>query len=494
MMTTRIFLIMTALYCATFLVSCKQGDEAQSGISGHVSASEGSSAGAIVKLYEAPDITDDISVWSVTDGEDAVGFEHDISFSFDHRIVSQLLTDTADGNGDFQFESVVAGDYIIVAEKLNQGWSVPQNVSTTGSDVNVGDLRLPRVVVYDHVFEIDANTTWESGTHYVLLDITLLVSEGVTLTIEPGAIVRLAGGSSLEIRGNLICRGEPDNFIRFMPADVLGRNPDEWQQLSFDHRADPPDIAYTSFRNGDVAIESAPDGGTIEFCYFSRFAFGILCENSPPTIRNCVFERVDTGIRNSSTTGFQCERNVFQGSDPFAIILYNMRDCEIYCNWFRDCGGSDTIRTEELGVIKLDLVTDSEIHNNYFETSSNAFQVGSFVDTTTSIHHNVFTRLNTVMNIGVTEDQRGPSNPNFNYNCFSTIDRFVIFYNCNQHNINDMDGTSNYWGTTSLNVIGEDYIHDRDDDGTCPTITVSPIMTSCAQIQTQTGTPAGICQ
>ncbi|NUO18039.1 hypothetical protein HUU59_01125 [bacterium] len=491
----RGLLLAAQFTAALLLVSCKN-EEGQNGVIGRVTAEEGSPANAIVKIYNRPvsfDVNDDASVWSVTGDEDAVGFPLDLAATFDHRLFNPAFVDTADGDGNFQFESIVGGNYIIVAEKLGQGWSVPRELNTTGSDMDIGELRLPKVIRFpDNLFRFPTDTTFRSGVHYIVPN-NMTVSAGRSLTIEPGAVVLMQGNKSLNIEGTLICRGTPQNYIRFMPADVIARDPDEWQQLTFEDGASPPDLAYVSFRNGDVAIDTEAGGGLIENCYFFRFAYGILAEGEPPVLRRCVFERVDTGCRTTSTSGFVCEHNIFQTSDPFALVLYNMDDCEIFCNWFRDCGGSDTSGSGTRGVIRLDLVSETEIHGNHFETSWFALAVGSHVDSTVQIHHNEFTRMNTVMNIGVTEDQRGPSNPRFNYNCLSTIDRFVINVNCNQHNTQNVDATNNSWGTISLAQIKDRYIHDRDDDGTCPVVFLTPLLNSSNDVLMQTGTRCGIC-
>ncbi|MBL0060865.1 MAG: hypothetical protein IPP40_05090 [bacterium] len=495
--------ILAILLLLLFTVSCKNDGEKQSGVYGRVTAAEGSAANAVVSIYKTPDPapTDDLSVWSVSNDNDGVGFPYGLNFTFDHRSLpgyQWVATDTADGDGNFRFESVVGGNYIVVASKLNQDFcfSLPKELNTAGSDVDLGEFRLPRVVVYENVYTLRTNTTWEAGTHYVIRDRSLRVMPGVTLTIEPGAIVLLSGGSSLEIDGTLICHGEPNNFIRFMAADVFARDPDSWQEIKIDNGANTPDIQYASFMDGATALKLEASGGSVRNCFFTRMsAEAILAQSpEPPSISRCVFDRVGNGLYNAGTAGFSCERSVFQTCDPFAIILYTISDAEIFCNWFRDCGGSDTSGSGSRGVIKLDLVTNTEIHNNFFETSWYALQIGSWVDSTTEIHHNVFTRMNTVMNIGVTEDQRGPSNPKLNYNCFSTIDRKVVFVNCNQFNYRNIDAANNSWGTMSINQIKDQYINDRDDDGTCPLVFIAPPLDNCNAVLTLTGTRAGICQ
>jgi hypothetical protein len=491
------FLTMLLLLLAILFVACKKDDGSKSGIVARVVASEGNVTGAVVKLYNIPDLANpsaDASVWSVTESKTQVGFKFDVRYGFDHRIYNPIKVDTVDGDGEINFESVVAGDYYIVAEIPNVVWSLPKKVQSSGGDVDVGELVLPRVVDFgESTFSFTSDTTFRAGTHYILRNNTT-VRPDVTLTIEPGAVVRLYSGKSLEVRGTLVCRGTPDQFIMFLPNDVINRAPDSWLQVKFRNTAVPPNIAYTVFRHGSTGIDLETNGGIVEYCHFHKFSGeGILARYEPPLIRHCIFERNGYGIYNTATDGLTCENNIFQSCDPFAMWLNNKTGCDVNCNWFRDCGGSDTSGSGARGVIKLDLVSDSEIRNNHFETSWYAFQVGSWVDSTTEIHHNTFNRMNTVMNVSVTEEQRGPSNPRFNYNCFTNIDRHIVFYNCSQHNYLDMDATNNFWSTTSVSYINEHYINDRLDNPTCPVVNFAPVMISCAEIQNETGTAAGIC-
>lgn len=499
MFVRSIVLIAVVIGLALVTTSCKKDEATKSGVTGHVSKVDGSGAGALVRLYPAPDPTDDVSVWSVPDGQPAVGFTYDLDFAYDHRVISSLRADTADGNGDFQFEDVVAGDYVVVAEFPGGAWAPYKLISTGGGDVQVGDFSIPLVVVYsleNNNVNINQNTTWESGTHYVLNDNTF-VQTGVTLTIEPGAVVRLAGNKSLNVRNGatLVCNGTPDNFIIFTSSEVINRDPDEWLQVKFFTDAAPPNITYTEFRYGASGVVSDVDSGLVEYCHFTRFVNeGVLALRQPPIVRRCVFDRAATGVRAASTGQFLFERNVFQTCDPFAIILDTVHDGEITCNWFRDCGGSDTSGAGSRGVIRMDLVSTTEIHHNYFETSSNAFQLGSWVDSTVEIHHNTFDQIARALNIQTTEERRGPSNPEVHFNCFNSVWDFVVFVHCSQHTYLDMDASQNWWGTLSMSFIQSEFVHDQFDDDRCPTVTVDPVVNSCSQISSLSGSPAGLCQ
>ena len=59
------------------------------------------------------------------------------------------------------------------------------------------------------------NTTWSpTGNPYIATG-NVVVFEDVTLTIEPGVIVRFKSGASLEIRGKLIAIGNASDSIKF---------------------------------------------------------------------------------------------------------------------------------------------------------------------------------------------------------------------------------------------------------------------------------------
>ena len=63
---------------------------------------------------------------------------------------------------------------------------------------------------------INANTTWEAGAH-IFVNATLTIASGVTVTVNPGAIVRLAPGVDIYLDGKLLLNGTVDRPIVFMP-------------------------------------------------------------------------------------------------------------------------------------------------------------------------------------------------------------------------------------------------------------------------------------
>ncbi len=62
---------------------------------------------------------------------------------------------------------------------------------------------------------INTNTTWPLANSPYIVTGNVLVSEGVTLTIEPGIEVRFDSGTALQTDGTLIARGTSTDNITF---------------------------------------------------------------------------------------------------------------------------------------------------------------------------------------------------------------------------------------------------------------------------------------
>ena len=62
---------------------------------------------------------------------------------------------------------------------------------------------------------ISSNTTWTLANSPYVVTGNILVSEGVTLTIEPGVVVKFDSEKVMQIRGELIAQGTSDSKITF---------------------------------------------------------------------------------------------------------------------------------------------------------------------------------------------------------------------------------------------------------------------------------------
>jgi len=163
------------------LIHCTKlfnADPDEGTISGRVTLEEMSDhSGINVSLYESVEL--DTDILSINQEYPSIGVIISQRTEFDHRLYYPNYETITDQNGYVE----------LLAE---------QQVSGT----------------------ITENTTWESNRHYVVTG-DVEVPEGVTLTIEPGAVVRFStdqsggGYSKLKVRGTLIAVGDSLNWITF---------------------------------------------------------------------------------------------------------------------------------------------------------------------------------------------------------------------------------------------------------------------------------------
>ncbi|SFQ25145.1 T9SS type A sorting domain-containing protein [Hymenobacter arizonensis] len=112
-------------------------------------------------------------------------------------------------------------------------------------------------------FEITSNTTWTSNNIY-LLNGFVYVNSGVTLTIQPGTIIKgsLPNKGALIIRqgGMLMAEGTPTQPIVFTSNQPAGqRNPGDWGGVVIVGRAPTNLPAVTNVEGGVVATFGGPN-------------------------------------------------------------------------------------------------------------------------------------------------------------------------------------------------------------------------------------------
>ena len=66
---------------------------------------------------------------------------------------------------------------------------------------------------------IDEDMTLSPNVHYIVTE-TLGVTEGTTLTILPGTVIKFKDGISLHNNGKIVAKGEPGNMITFTKTDL----------------------------------------------------------------------------------------------------------------------------------------------------------------------------------------------------------------------------------------------------------------------------------
>jgi len=163
-----------------------------------------------------------------------------------------------------------------------------------GSTLYLGS---PKVAWADTIYvsgTITANTSWTSGNLYVVQgDIT--VPSGISLTIQPGVIVKFQYRTRLVVQGSLVARGTAANPIVFTSIndDAHGGDTDN------DGTATPPgtnDWGWIEFADSSNDAASILEychilyGGYDNWDYTDFYHGAITLYNAAPTVTSCTFQ------------------------------------------------------------------------------------------------------------------------------------------------------------------------------------------------------------
>jgi len=119
---------------------------------------------------------------------------------------------------------------------------------------------------------ITSDTTWD-GSIEVVGDIT--ISDGVTLTINPGTIINFSDNFMIGVEGRILSLGNEDNLIEFSPADTLVG----WGGIRFDNTSTENDSSLFYYTKFMKANSGNLNGGAFYAEYFSKIG-----------LFNCIFE------------------------------------------------------------------------------------------------------------------------------------------------------------------------------------------------------------
>ena len=192
-------------------------------------------------------------------------------------------------------------------------------------------LRSPKVVLADTIYvsgAISTNTTWTAGNLYVVQgDVT--VAQGVSLTIEPGVIVKFQDNARLIVNGVLNARGTAGNQIVFTSykddthgGDTNGDGsasapaPNDWGWIEFrDSSVDSQNfLEHCSFRYGGEIYNSWSG---------STYRGVVYLASASPTISQCTFSHNGTYAIGIDTGSFPTVTgNTFTGNGTNGIGVY----------------------------------------------------------------------------------------------------------------------------------------------------------------------------
>lgn len=205
---------------------------------------------------------------------------------------------------------------------------------------------------------ISSNTTWNlAGSPYIVVG-NALVSQGYTLTINPGVVIKFDSAKTLQIDGELIAIGVTDGRITFSsnkPSPAAG----DWGELHFSN------LSTQAVFDGSGNYLS---GCIMKYCdmfYGGSLGFGLVhIESASPYISYC-------NIRYSKSDGIYCKGNTYivEGS-VIEHCTGKGLNYQISCG---SCGLSiisDSIEFNANGGIYISGGTTGKVTGSYFLSNS----------------------------------------------------------------------------------------------------------------------------
>ncbi|MDP2935063.1 MAG: NosD domain-containing protein, partial [Dehalococcoidia bacterium] len=160
---------------------------------------------------------------------------------------------------------------------------------------------------------ISSDTTWTRANSPYIVTGSILVSQGVTLTVAPGVTVKFDGNYNLRVDGTLRAIGTTYNGILFT-SNRPSPSPGNWPHIELSSTSPPASFDELGNLAGGSAIRFA----TIEWA-----DQGIYFYNTSPLIDNNAIVNNWHGINYIGYSSPKITNNVIKGNSQSGIIAGN---------------------------------------------------------------------------------------------------------------------------------------------------------------------------
>jgi parallel beta-helix repeat protein len=253
---------------------------------------------------------------------------------------------------------------------------------------------------------ITQDTIWTLVDSPFVVSKDIIISEGATLTIEPGVEVRFGGFFNLTVEGRLIAEGLANKMIRFT-SNKLEPHAGAWGTLWF----------------------TSAQESSLSHCIVEYGISGITVENGRVNIIECTVRDNFGGIFISGSSQVNVQNNVISGNGD-GIILNGTLTSEV-----RIIRNEISSNTQGGILCKADAYANTIIQNNTISENNYGFRISS--DAVTQITRNYI--LNN--NIGIFYESGTGHTAHFNDIIGNNMGMDVSGAS--------VDATYNYWGSSS---------------------------------------------
>lgn len=342
------------------------------------------------------------------------------------------------------------------------------------------------------------NTHWTIEDSPVTLVGDLTISNGATLTIDPGVLI--SGEFRIDVVGGIHSNGTSEDQIRFAGCQLV---------FNFFSGAslDDSELSYTKFSNGEFGYESGfilPGVIEISDCIFENTVvdmYNMVETDIPHTyFYRCLFSGKSMGMGDCivSESTFQ-DLSLYPGYGDLMLEMSSLISVQIYAEsnllTLTGCTGVDVYSKRKTPQSTPNKYGTLHLFNSKFTESSlgdeNVLRIENcvfdgakdsivLVCKEPMISNSTFITGGNKIAIRIIETKNTPKTTNYIENCTfigeaapiniydndlringNNFDE-VVSYTLLSQTIYDIDATGNYWGTTDEQLLSE-RIYDKDD-------------------------------
>ncbi|PID27536.1 MAG: hypothetical protein CSB55_08655 [Candidatus Cloacimonadota bacterium] len=380
-------------------------------------------------------------ITAIKSNYDFLGADYDEKLFIEHRNSGiPYKSINTDSSGNFEFNDVAEGVYILVYSAEGFGWH--KDIIKINEDTEV-NLRMRKTRIISG--QIDEDTSWAADSH-ILIDNDFFIRQGVTLEIGKNTVIEV-DNSKIILFGNMNIVKDDHNPVIFTSCET---NPDkgDW--------------------NG---ITNYSETGEIENCIIQWSSFGIKNENNLTAnniaVLNCsqygVIFNYKSGIISNSFVG-HCNEGLYgfwtkaDESEMVAdksIFFDNKSGIDLYesspsisDSYFINNGIHIRSQYNSYPSLASSVFDSSE---NYAVYSEKEYDYDGLILITECefINNNIAVRCNrsadiTAKNNNISADTYG-------------------FYLSYYYGVNNVSAQNNWWGTSDENEI-QNLIYDESDE------------------------------
>ncbi len=343
--------LISLILCSVLIMisGCSSPTSPKSNLTGRISI-EGLTdySGATVAIYHLATL--DTTLVRINQEYPALGVQVNQQTEFDFREKTPIKSASTNADGTFSFSGLKEGTYNVVISKSGYGFKVLTNIELSSGE---NDLNTASETAIITLYQEITYTGLVTGSHTLLSDHHYIFSGDVnfdpssSVTVQPGAYLRITPAGSLRFYGLISFQGTLNNMIHITSNDSLIVN----------SSAKEPNRVVQNYYQMTFEIGASVVNNLLEGCIFTYGDYG-LTSKVPCSLKNTIFRSTISSFSANQLDNESIENCIFQNtsSAQSALEMSSVSKVSFLKNIFLNNKVGLYVKMIDTGIIK----------NNYF--------------------------------------------------------------------------------------------------------------------------------